>query len=798
MTEAGSAAHTDSLKVLADAALPQRALRALEHQLQAATNDLSRQLNVVLRESAQELARQGERTENPQLHTALLDAARRLRDDPAEFTTRFLQELESELASLRAPRVSRSLEDVSAPALGLSLVDNAEMDEGTVLDSIAARSDSRNSLALQLLGYRYGVLASGSAFDAEHLPVGPHALCHVLRNTCHAMLPAMAARQIVYQQFERITIPHYPALLDSLNARLVGDGILPHLSFVPVRVRAATPLPTNDASATGNVPAAANDQSKPVPEMEIDIASDIDLDFPTDEIVEPDAASERASDTSQWTIAALEMDTSAAESTADVPTHARGDQAVAAGPVRINSFAALQALLGRRRSLLAKLRAGDSDDRVRETLTREEVLGMLRRLRKGGGKNGSLADIRQTVMAQARQLHGHGVALAETDNDAFELFSLFISQLQRELRVGTPGDALVDRLRLPLLQLALRDQDFFVDPAHPARKLLDAVSLAGARWLAEDDLDPQWLGLLQRAVATAQEDADASSDIFVVANHALQDGLHAAARKTVMAERRQVDAARGREKLDLARQRASREIADLVGGHSLPRFHAILLDQAWTDVLSLALLRGGEDSVAWRELRSTTAAIVDASVATSAVARDPAFILRIQEALGQVGYHSDDAAAIARQLANGRMEDADLASRTELIVQLKSRTRLGEENVSHAGSPHLTLSPAEQLAHAQLATQVQARWIDLLDPADDSVVRRRLAWVSPRSGHALLTNRRGQRVEGGNLDALARMFAANRLRMVADDVPPATIAWQATVSALERIAGGNESEGGRA
>ncbi len=796
MTVMGSALQPNMPRTLAEAALPQRARRALEHQLLAATNDLSRQLKIVLRESAQELGRLGERTENPQLHALLLDAARSLRDDPAEFTTRFMQELESELAGLRAPRMSRSMEELDAPAQGLSLVDNAEMDEGTVLDSIASRSDSRNSLALQLLGYRYGVLASAAAFDAEHLPIGPHALCHVLRNTCHAMLPAMAARQVVYRTFERVAIPHYPALLDALNVRLVKDGILPHLSFVPVRVRAAATIANKDAGA-GDGHGDAGFHTDMAIDTATDVEIDTDIDVQAGEAMEAHTAREPNPplDVSAWTLSEPSKEPGEIWARSDQKLHRKLDDVIAARPVRIDSFDGLQALLGRRRSLLAKLRAGGSDDRVRETLSREEVLGMLRRLRRGNGKNGSLADIRQTVMAQARQLHGHGVALAEADNDAFELFSLFVSQLQREMRTGSPGDALVDRLRLPLLQLALRDQGFFVDPAHPARMLLDALSLAGAPWLAEDDLDPQWLGLLQRAVSTAQEDADASTDTFVVANHALQDGLHAAARKTDMAERRQVDAARGREKLDLARQRAAREIADLVGSRSLPRFHAILLEQAWTDVLSLALLRGGEDSVAWRELRSTTSAIVDASAATSPVARDPAFILRIQEALGQVGYHSDDAAAIARQLANGRVEDADLASRTELIVQLKSRTRLGEENVSRASDPQLPLSSAEQLAHAQLATLVEARWIDLLDPTDGSVVRRRLAWVSPRSGHALLTNRRGQRVEGGNLYALARMLAADRLRLVTDDVPPATIAWQATLSALERIAGGNGSEG---
>ena len=92
----------------------------------------------------------------------------------------------------------------------------------------------------------------------------------------------------------------------------------------------------------------------------------------------------------------------------------------------------------------------------------------------------------------------------------------------------------------------MRDHRFFTDAAHPARMLLDAVSLAGARWLGEDDLDPQWLGLLQRAVGTVHEDPEAGNDTFVAANHALQGGLQAAARKNEMSERRQVEAARGR------------------------------------------------------------------------------------------------------------------------------------------------------------------------------------------------------------------------------------------------------------
>ena len=730
-------------KTLAAMTLPRLVRRALENQLQTAA-DLGRQLQVVLQETELELGRQAERVHDHNVRSSLFDSARRLRGAEPGFSSRFVQELEASLANLHAPRIARGLEDLKAPAQGLSLVDDVEMDEGSVLGSIAARSDSRNSLALQLMGYRYGVLAAGPAFDAEHLPLGPHALCHALRNTCDPLLPAMDARMLLYRQFDKIVMAHYPALLDTLNARLADDGILPHLNFIPVRVRPVTPgLARAPEAGTGA-------RAAPTPAAEASPA------------VAPRQASASVADT------------------APDP---------AARP-RDSAFAALQGLLARRRKLLAKLRPGGNEERVREPLARDEVLTALRRMRGNAGKHGNLSDIRQTLLAQARQMHGHGVTLTDADGDGFELFSLFLTQLQRELRGGSPGEALVERLKLPLLQLALRDHRFFIDPAHPARMLLDAISLAGAHWLGEDDLDPQWLGLLQRAAGTVQEDPDAGYDTFVAANHVLQGGLQAAARKNEMSERRQVEAARGREKLELARQRATDEIARLVAGHSLPRFHTILLDQAWADVLALVLLRGGENSDTWRDLREATAAIVEASAAQGQRNPDPAFVAKLQEALGQVGYHADDAGAIARQLANGRTEDADLASRTELIVQLRARARLGEENVARTAAAQAPLSPAEQAAHATLVAHADGCWIDLFDPSDDRMVRRRLAWIGIRSGHALTLNRRGLRApEVPGLDELARKLAAGRLQLVDADVHPAEAAWQATMANLERIAG---------
>jgi hypothetical protein len=235
-----------------------------------------------------------------------------------------------------------------------------------------------------------------------------------------------------------------------------------------------------------------------------------------------------------------------------------------------------------------------------------------------------------------------------------------------------------------------------------------------------------------------------------------------------------------------------------MAGRALPRFSAMLLEQAWTDVLALALLRGGEDSAAWRELRDTTATIVDASLSASDRAPDPALVERLHGALGLVGYHDEDAVAIAHQLANGRASEDDLSSRTELIVQLKARARLGEDRVARGDPVPMPRTPGEDHARALLVAQAsEGGWIEFLDPLEAAAVRRRLAWASPHTDHVLLLNRRGTRVaEAESLQSLARKLAGGELRLLEQDLHPAEQAWSATYASLHRVAGAGAEESG--
>ena len=756
-------------RTLAEAALPRRVRQALDHVMQEIRSDMGQQLQAVLLETEVALSRLNSPVHDPKVEAAKFVSLNNLRVGQQRFTSRFLADIEAGVAGLQSQRRNRRLEEPQETGIGLTLLDDEAMSDQGMLNNIASRIESRNSLALQLMGQRFGVLAGAPAFDGEHLPIGPYALCQALHDASRELEFPPHARTELFRQFEKVVMGLYSTLLEALNNRLASDGILPHLSFVPVRGRPASPGSSRSTSAS--TPALGSSDGSPSSHISSGAAS---VDTPLS--------------------LAVEVQGRANFLPAGFQTVPKAPAAAAqAGGGLGTGFAALQNLLKRRRVLLAKLRPGGQDERVREPLRRDEVLGALQRMRGNATKADNIGDFRQILLAQARQMHGHGVALSDPDSDTFELLTLFLAQLQRDLRKGSEGEALVERLRLPMLQLALRDHRFFVDASHPGRMLIDAVSLGGARWLAEDDIDLQWLGLLQRAVAAVQQDPEGAFDTFVEANQTLQSGLQALSRKTEMSERRQVEAARGREKLEVARQRATAEIARLLGERTLPRFHAILMDQAWSDVLSLTHLRNGEQSATWRDLLDATATIIDASTSSGQPHADPAFVTLVQGALEQVGYHAEDASAIARQLANGRAEDVDLASRTELLVQLRARARLGEGNAAAPCTELPARTAEEEAAFRHLRSMQEAAWVEFDEDADATTIRRRLAWISQHTKQTLVVNRRGLRTLSEDLDVLARKLAAGRMRVLDADIAPAEAAWEATMSSLQRI-GDNEGQ----
>jgi hypothetical protein len=364
---------------------------------------------------------------------------------------------------------------------------------------------------------------------------------------------------------------------------------------------------------------------------------------------------------------------------------------------------------------------------------------------------------------------------------------MLYGQIEREVRQDAPARGLLGRLQVPLLQVALQDRAFFVRSQHPARQLLNAVAESGATWLTDEDVDPQLANQLKQAVDHVAEHYQDDPGAFEQANRELQEQLKLLARKAEVAERRHVEAARGKEKLALAKRRAADVIEAALRDQRLPKFVRALLNQAWADVLTLTLLRHGEESPEWKRQLEATGRIVAATGRGGAP--DPVLSEHIEGALVQVGYHVDEASAIARRLTSGVDEDEDdPASRTELAMKLKARGRLGEDAVP----PRPKLPPRsaqEQAAYDHLRTLPFGTWFEFVTNQQGDRLRRRLSWFSPVTDNALFVNQRGQRVSEQSLDSLARMLARGQVRVVtADRGRLVDRAWHGALNALRSFA----------
>ncbi|MFD0739185.1 DUF1631 family protein [Lysobacter koreensis] len=751
---------------LASAALPKRVRDVLEELYALAADELSRQLERMLVDFEQQLFRLADHARNQTVQAQHFETMRALRQNRADLVPRFLSGLEDALCRIREPTAPAAEEAATPLHFGdLRLLDDDESSEHTLLSAIARRHESRAGLPLQLLGQRFGVLAAAPAFDVETLPVGPQQLGLLMSQASEVLQIELDAKLMLLKTFDREVMSGHEQLIETLNTLLARRNVLPNLAFVPLRMRPTVQKRDDGESAVPREGGGFGGGGHGVGHGGGSGSGGHGGGGHGGGDSHAGGARSGSSPHTGWLGGANDQASVAEENEA---------------------FDLLQQLLSGRRG--AGAAAADAGAPARMAMPTFDVVSTLGKLQGTAPAGRNLAELRHSVLLQARQQLGQPAALSREDSDTFELLGMLYAEIGRELRAGAENTALLERLQVPLLRVALQDRAFFVRSHHPARQLLNAVAESGARWLGEDDVDPHLNAQLQQAVEHVVEHYDGDAAVFESANHALQEKLQAMARKAEISERRHVEAARGKEKLAMAKRRASEVIEEAVSGQGLPKFSLTLLTQAWADALTLTMLRHGEDSTEWAQQVEATRQMVAAHV--NATPAPAGLVSQVEEALTTVGYHANEASTIATRLTAGAAEDHDdAATRTQLAVKLKARARLGED--AEERMPKLPpRTSTEQSYYEQLRTLPFGTWFEFEKNQQGEMVRRRLSWYSPMTDHALFVNQRGHRVGEHSLDGLSRMMATGRARLVtADKGRLVDRAWQAALNALRSLAG---------
>ncbi|MBZ3927165.1 DUF1631 domain-containing protein [Xanthomonas citri] len=785
---------------IADAPVSARGRRLLGMLHAQCVQALSGPLRLTVVELERELLHQAEHARNSQIQAETYAQMRGLRDHIDRFPQAFLQELAQALASLRERPVLTPSTDTPAQTQMLTLVEDTDIDRDIVLSDIARRETSRRADALLLLAQRLAVIGTVPEFELEELPLGPYALCRIVRQCGETLGLSLDGQLTLYKVFERQVMDRLGDLFESANSALAQEGILPGLVYHPylikptqVQARRAPPAaaPGSKDAAAMNKPGAGPRTPRPAtgwagqtaPTAWQSALLDPAAAPPATAIAPPAQALSPALSDAVQALGGLMA--SARQSQAAVHASHAGTRApvhhevVAPSPTSLAAVA--QASQHSAAAAVPKAALGDALASLQGALATQAA---------ATPHACGIDAVQRQVLEVLRRQHGPDAALSPQDNDTFDLLGLLYAQMQREVREQAPAQALLAKLQVPVVRAALADAHFFVRDQHPVRELLNTVAESGAVWLGEDDADPHLLHKLGSAVDKIVNDYQGDEAVFAAANDDIQTHLRTLARKAEVAERRHVDAARGKERLESAKQQAEARIEQLCEQSAPPRFVQSLLRQAWSDVLTLTLLRQGEQSPEWDERQALTARIGEVTCRSKGQPIDIALGTEVETALLQVGYHHDEAAAIARRLSTPGGED-EVTSRTELAAKLKARARLGEQGDSAARKQAATpRTPAEEECYLQVRSLPFGTWFEFVVNQQGDLRRQRLSWYSPMTGNALFVNQRGQKVGEHSLDSLARLMAGGQARLVVEEKSRLIDrAWHATVRTLRSLAG---------
>ena len=737
--------------------LPPRVRSLLTGLLAVVRRHFERVLPKMLDEFGDSLFASAERAPDSARQQHYFEALREFKRGRAVISPRFFSHLEASLARLRGPSATparaATLLDEPAP---LQLVDSAVLDVKLALRDIAGRAEIRHSEALYLLAHRIAVLGAMPVPPGEELPLGPAAIMEAWHDAIEPLDFDAPMRVLAMRHFEQKALPALAQCYAAANAWLEEQGILRHLRFqANLRRGPAAHGQAGEAAGAAGMDAAGSDAPQPAAEAP-----------------EPGAGGSPPVPGQHPRMVP-----------AGPPSHAAPR---ASGFDAAATFDTLRHLLEDRRRLYeGEPEASDDSAPVSSNALQEALEGLQRKPTAAGSVVRQDSEhLKNLLLVRLRRAStgGRPLRLGNDDADTIDLVGMLFDHIAHGLQEGNHARSLLSRLQVPVLRVALEDKEFFTRRDHPARELLNAIAETSARWV-DDDADPALISKLQGVVERVTSDFDGDLNVFADLLGDLNRYLQTLTQRAELAERRHVEAARGRDKLELACGSAREAIRRVIEAAPPDPVVRVLLERAWTDVLALSALRHGAGSDEFRQ-RTDMASRLAAD--RTACAEDPSLREVLETGLREVGLHNEDVGGVLRGLGVSAAEAEEVSG--QLGEKLEARQRLGGANATPepaaADDPPLNEDEAFQLA--QLRRIAFGTWFEFVVNQQGERVRRKLAWHSPVSGRCLFVNQRGAQ-DGAvrSLEQLAREMVRGQVRIAPREAGSLIDrAWNAIANAL--------------
>lgn len=471
---------------------------------------------------------------------AFFEAMRDLRLKRKTIERGFLQRVFESFATLNQYEIGAApvLDTVSTDAL--SLVHNDTLEENVALDTMVSRVMHRDGLALGHFTTRLNAVISKKLDDKTN-PLGPRLLCEQFLAACEGLGVEIRVKLIILKLFEKHVLGDLDQLYADANQQLVEAGVLPELKSAPPVRRQPGRSPAG-AARTAREEGAESRGAAPAGYADEGV---------------------------QEVFGALQELLSQVRGSAVLPRREIPADAV---PISSNDLMRLLSHLQQHFPVGAQQVSDDYD-------LRNQLEGLLTRVSAKSGK--------------AR-------VVGEVDEDVINLVAMLFEFILDDRTLPDSLKALIGRLQIPMLKVAVLDKTFFSRGSHPARRLLNEIATAALGWNAQGD--EQRDALYQRIEQVVQRLLNDFTDDPAIFSDVLAEFIAFTGdekRRSELLEQRTRDAEEGRAKAELARQQVEQALNSRLLGKVLPEVVVRLLQEGWSKVLQLTCLKHGAESAEW-------------------------------------------------------------------------------------------------------------------------------------------------------------------------------------------------------
>nr|WP_024306910.1 DUF1631 domain-containing protein [Pseudomonas sp. P818] len=418
-----------------------------------------------------------------------------------------------------------------------------------------------------------------------------------------------------------------------------------------------------------------------------------------------------------------------------------------------------------------------------------------------------LRDQLERLLERASVKSGKARVVGEVDEDVINLVSMLFEFILDDRTLPDSLKALIGRLQIPMLKVAVLDKTFFSRGSHPARRLLNEIASAALGWGDQDDAQRDSLyqkieQVVQRLLNDFVDDPAIFSELLAEFMAFTGDER----RRSELLEQRTRDAEEGSAKAELARRQVEQALNERLLGKILPEVVVRLLQEAWSKVLMLTCLKHGVDSEEWQAALQTMDDLVwsvtpheDPEARLRLLELVPGLLKALREGMASAAFDpfstseffsqlealhvqafkraaaepeaapdesTTDAAQAGIELPLLELPVAEEAEPAPAMVEVVEEIVLLAPGQTHPQEPDVAL-PDDDEALQQVESLRVGSWVEFQED-DEHKLRCKLAAIIKPTGKYVFVNRTGMKVLEKSRNALAVEFRRKTIRLLDD------------------------------